>query len=88
MLTSTYGATARPTRHGDLDSLVDGVRASGHEVASTEVGTPQPLPPDLEVVAFRVLQEMLTNAIKHGRRGAPIRSNGTGRATCGSRSAT
>ena len=26
------------------------------------------MPPELEVVAFRVLQEMLTNAIKHGRR--------------------
>ena len=24
-------------------------------------------------MAFRVLQEMLTNALKHGRRGAPVR---------------
>ena len=35
-------------------------------------GTPQPLPPELEVVAYRVLQEMLTNAIKHGRRDEPV----------------
>lgn len=55
-----------------LDTLVDGVRASGHEVVSTEIGTPRPLPPELEVVAFRVLQEMLTNAIKHGRRDTPV----------------
>jgi signal transduction histidine kinase len=41
-------------------------------VESTVVGTPQPMPPDLEVVAFRVLQEMLTNAIKHGRRDQPV----------------
>ncbi len=53
---------------GGLDSLIEGVRSSGHDVASTEVGTPQPLPPELEVVAYRVLQEMLTNAIRHGRR--------------------
>ena len=31
------------------------------------------MPPELEVVAFRVLQEMLTNAIKHGRRDQPVR---------------
>ncbi len=30
------------------------------------------MPPELEVVAFRVLQEMLTNAIKHGRRDQPV----------------
>lgn len=65
--------TRRPAaQSGGFDSLIDGVRASGHEVESTEVGAPQPLPPELEVVAFRVLQEMLTNAIKHGRRGEPV----------------
>ena len=73
VLTSTSGNGARPARHADLDSLVEGVRASGHEVVSTEVGIPHPMPPELEVVAFRVLQEMLTNAIKHGRRDQPIR---------------
>ncbi len=62
-----------PAAHtGGLESLVEGVRASGHQVHSTEVGTPQPLPPELDVVAFRVLQEMLTNAIRHGSRGAPV----------------
>ncbi|WP_157987826.1 sensor histidine kinase [Jiangella endophytica] len=63
----------RPAQPAGLDTLVDGVRASGHEVVSTEIGMPRPLPPELEVVAFRVLQEMLTNAIKHGRRDAPVR---------------
>ncbi|GAA1161424.1 sensor histidine kinase [Nocardioides aquiterrae] len=72
VLASTSGAAAAPVRHADLDSLVEGVRASGHEVRSTEVGAPQPMPPELEVVAFRVLQEMLTNAIKHGRRDQPV----------------
>ncbi len=73
VLSSTSGAAVAPARHADLDSLIEGVRASGHEVVATEVGTPHPLPPDLEVVAFRVLQEMLTNAIKHGRRDQPVR---------------
>jgi signal transduction histidine kinase len=73
VLTPTQGGVATATaRQHDLDRLVDGVRASGHVVESTVVGTPHPLPPELEVVAFRVLQEMLTNAIKHGRRDQPV----------------
>ena len=70
VLSGTADATAPVT--GGLGSLIDGVRASGHEVLDGLTGTPQPLPPELDVVSYRVLQEMLTNAIKHGRRGAPV----------------
>ena len=63
-------AVTRPP--GELDSLVDGVRAAGNDVQSWVEGEPRPLPPELDVVAYRVLQEMLTNALKHGRRGAPV----------------
>ncbi len=73
VLTSTSGNGPAPHRHADLDSLIEGVRASGHEVLASEVGVPHPMPPELEVVAFRVLQEMLTNAIKHGPRDQPVR---------------
>lgn len=66
------GATTDRPERGGLDSLIDGVRASGHEVVSAEVGDPRPLPPELDVVAYRALQEMLTNAIRHGRRDEPI----------------
>lgn len=59
-------------RHGSLDSLIEGVQAGGHKVVSTEVGTARPLPPELDSVAYRVLQEMLTNAIKHGSRDEPV----------------
>ena len=69
VLTPTIAADAQP---GSLDALISGVRDSGHEVVASEVGTRQPLPPELDVVAYRVLQEMLTNAIKHGRRGEPV----------------
>ena len=66
------GATGDRPPRGDLDTLIDGVRASGHEVLSSEVGDPRPMPPELATVAYRVLQEMLTNAIRHGRRDEPV----------------
>jgi signal transduction histidine kinase len=55
-----------------LDSLVDGLARAGHDVRSEVLGAPRPLPPEIEAVAFRVLQEMLTNALRHGRRGFPV----------------
>lgn len=57
---------------GSPDSLLEDVRAAGSELHDEVTGTPRPLSPDQETVAFRVLQEMLTNALKHGRRGAPV----------------
>jgi signal transduction histidine kinase len=72
VLAATSGTAGPAARQADLESLVEGVRASGHEVESTLIGVPQPMPPELEVVAFRVLQEMLTNAITHGRRDRPV----------------
>ena len=59
-------------RRGSLAELIEGVRASGHEVVEKVSGVPRPLPPELEAVAYRVLQEMLTNALHHGRRNAPL----------------
>ena len=55
-----------------LETLLEGVEAAGNPLRSTVVGRPRPLPPELETVAFRVLQEMLTNALKHGLRGEPV----------------
>ena len=59
-------------RTDDLDTLINGLSEGGQQIVSTQLGTVVPLPPELAVTAFRVLQEMLTNAIKHGRRGEPI----------------
>lgn len=59
-------------RRGGLAELIEAVRASGHPLVATEVGPARPLPPDLDAVAYRVLQEMLTNAIKHGQRDRSI----------------
>lgn len=56
-------------RAGDLDALVRRVEATGREVVRHRVGDPRPLPPSAEHVRFRVVQEMLTNAVRHGTPG-------------------
>ncbi|MEU5846372.1 sensor histidine kinase [Saccharopolyspora shandongensis] len=69
VLTSTTPSDSAP---GELRNMVETVRASGREITFDETGTARPLPPDLATVAYRVLQEMLTNAMRHGNRDAPI----------------
>jgi signal transduction histidine kinase len=64
------GQSAPPV--GGLDGLIDGVRSAGYDVRVEVVGSPRSLPPELDAVAFRVLQEMLTNALKHGSRDGAI----------------
>lgn len=64
------GSAGPPPR--PLDSVVEQVRSAGNDVRPRVIGTPQPLPPELETVAFRVTQEMLTNALRHGDRRAPV----------------
>lgn len=60
-------------RQLEVDVLLESARAAGFTVADDEQGEPHPLPPELQTVAHRVLQEMITNAIRHGSRKSPIR---------------
>ncbi|HEV8558975.1 MAG TPA: hypothetical protein VGR06_21600, partial [Actinophytocola sp.] len=72
VLSSTQDTTMVRDDADRFDSLIAGVRSSGHEIVATELGTPRQLPRETGAVAYRVFQEMLTNAIKHGRRDQPI----------------
>ncbi|MER7132204.1 sensor histidine kinase [Streptosporangium saharense] len=51
----------------NLDELLDGVRAAGLKVTLTTHGSPRELPGSLDVAVYRVAQEALTNALRHGR---------------------
>jgi len=51
---------------GKLQELVDGVRAAGLRVALAVYNDPCPLPPAVDTTFYRVAQEMLTNALRHG----------------------
>jgi signal transduction histidine kinase len=50
---------------GQLNALVETVREAGLPVELEIVGLARPLPPGLELTAYRVVQEALTNALKH-----------------------
>jgi signal transduction histidine kinase len=59
------GEPLTPPRLADIDQLVAGVRAAGIPVDVKVEGAARPLPGGLDLVAYRVVQEALTNTLKH-----------------------
>jgi signal transduction histidine kinase len=51
----------------ELDRLLADTRAAGVTVQATTTGTRIELPPGLDLAAFRVTQEALTNVLRHAR---------------------
>jgi len=50
----------------DLDRLVDQLRATGLIIERTETGTATPLGPGRQIMIYRIVQESLTNVLRHG----------------------
>jgi len=56
-----------------LDRLLQGVRDSGLDVELQREGEgPGSLPPAIDLAAYRIVQEALTNALKHGGHGPAL----------------
>jgi signal transduction histidine kinase len=55
-----------------LDALVERHRAAGLEVTCTVRGDSRALPPSVDRTAYRILQEALTNAARHGDGSAQV----------------
>jgi signal transduction histidine kinase len=53
-----------------VPSLVDQVWATGVRVTLHIDGTPVPMPPSVDLSAYRIVQEALTNVLKHAEPGA------------------
>ncbi|MHB8469468.1 MAG: sensor histidine kinase [Gaiellaceae bacterium] len=60
------GADYRPQQGlAGLDGLVEQVRATGLEISLELEGAPRPLPAAVDLSAYRIVQEALTNTLKH-----------------------
>jgi signal transduction histidine kinase len=57
----------------DLDRLLEQLRAAGLTVAFAEHGDPAPLSTAHQLAVYRIVQEALTNALRHGDESQPVR---------------
>jgi signal transduction histidine kinase len=74
---------APPPTLDQLGGLVEKFRAAGLDVVLQTDGDPAPLPPGLDLTAYRVVQEALTNTLRHAHatRAAICIRYGAGRLT-------
>ena len=71
--TETNGVGPQPGL-ADLDRLMTQVRDTGLPVELAVEGKPCPLPPGMDLAAYRIIQEALTNVVKHaGKATATVR---------------
>lgn len=68
-LRTDHDAPRRPiplvSRESDLAGLLDGARAAGLTVHRELCGRPRPLPVAVDQTGYRIVQEALTNAVRH-----------------------
>ena len=65
VLRSETSQTAPQPGLEDLPSLVESARTGGVTVTSSAAGTPRPIPEGVNLSAYRIVQEALSNAMRH-----------------------
>jgi signal transduction histidine kinase len=65
VLRSEAPGTAPTPRLDDLDGLLESARSGGVTVSREISGTPRPLPEGVDLSAYRIVQEALSNAMRH-----------------------
>jgi signal transduction histidine kinase len=73
LLDLLHGDPAADSQPGldQIEELLDGVRRTGLSSRLSTHGVVRPLPESLEIALYRITQEMLTNAARHGD-GTPV----------------
>jgi signal transduction histidine kinase len=69
LLDLLHGDASEASRQPGLDNLEDlleGVRRAGLPIRLATHGVARPLPASLDIAVYRITQEMLTNALRHG----------------------
>ena len=61
------------SRASDLAAVIGGTRAAGLAVRQEISGVQRPLPAPLDQAGYRIVQEALTNAVRHGGPGTLVR---------------
>ncbi|MGP4012241.1 sensor histidine kinase [Streptomyces sp. 4N124] len=59
------GQSVTPAGLADVDRLAATTTAAGVQVEVRRVGDPRALPPDIDLSAFRIVQESVTNVVRH-----------------------
>ncbi|WP_258069021.1 sensor histidine kinase [Arthrobacter sp. N199823] len=67
------GMVAPQPQLNDIPALVEGMQRGSLKINSSESGTAVELSTGQEMAVFRIVQECLTNALKHGGRGTDVR---------------
>lgn len=79
LLHGNDAAAHRQPGLANLDEVIDSARTAGLHLAVDLPAEPPALPPSLDVTVFRIVQELLTNALRHGDGTASLRIHGTDR---------
>jgi len=71
-ITDDADVSEHTSRLEHIPNLIDEVRSVGVDASLRTLGDPAPLALSKQVAVFRIVQESLTNALKHGGRGTAV----------------